>query len=163
MIMVWWFECGMIVWLQYDGVIVLFVNVGNAYRSKKLQRNVKQKIDWKNHKKYRLSFSVFATFPPIPRHRASLKISEDSRKTSSVVIWFAFVYPCVSTEDPEEQKCYFLYYYIKEIYNIKKSSGSSGKSRTYTPLNQNTGEDFLEKVFRFYASVFRVFRNTSSK
>lgn len=28
-----------------DGVIVLFVNVGNAYRSKKLQRNVKQKID----------------------------------------------------------------------------------------------------------------------
>ena len=55
---------------------------------------------------------------------------------------------------------YFLYYHIKEIYNIKKSSG---KSRTYTQLNQNTGEDFLEKVFRFYASVFRVFRNTSSK
>ena len=26
----------------------------------------------------------------------------------------------VSTEDPEEQKCYFLYYYIKEIYNIEK-------------------------------------------
>jgi restriction endonuclease S subunit len=73
------------------------------------------------------------------------------------------VYPCVSTEDPEEQKCYFLYYYIKEIYNIKKSSGSSGTSRTYTHLNQNTGEDFLEKVFRFCASVFRVFRNTSSK
>ena len=48
----------MIVWLQYDGVIVLFVNVVNAYKSKKLQRNVKQKIDWKNHKKYclRLSF-----------------------------------------------------------------------------------------------------------
>ena len=55
-ILVWWFECGMIVWLQYDGVIVLFVNVVNAYKSKKLQRNVKQKIDWKNHKKYRLSF-----------------------------------------------------------------------------------------------------------
>ena len=49
------------------------------------------------------------------------------------MIWFAFVYPCVSTEDPEEQKCYFLYYYIKEIYNIKKSSGTS---RTYTQLNQ---------------------------
>ena len=27
----------------------------------------------------------------------------------------------------------------------------------------NTVEDFLEKVFRFYDSVFRVFRNTSSK
>ena len=160
MIIVWWFECGMIVWLQYDGVIVLFVNVVNAYKSKKLQRNVKQKID---HKKYRLRLSFFATFSPIPRHGDSLKISEDSRKTSSVVIWFAFVYPCVSTEDPEEQKCYFLYYYIKEIYNIKKSSGSSGTSRTYTQLNQNTDEDFLEKVFRFYTSVFRVFRNTSSK
>ena len=36
------------------------------------------------------------------------------------MIRFAFVYPCVSTEDPEEQKCSFLYYYIKEIYNIKK-------------------------------------------
>ena len=163
MIMVWWFECGMIVWLQYDGVIVLFVNVVNAYKSKKLQRNVKQKIDWKNHKKYRLRLSFFATFPPIPRHGDSLKISEDSRKTSSVVIWFAFVYPCVSTEDPEEQKCYFLYYYIKEIYNIKRSSGSSGTSRTYTQLNQNTGEDFFEKVFKFYDSIFRVFRNASSK
>jgi len=118
MIMVWWFESGMIVWLQYDGVIVLFVNVVNAYKSKKLQRNVKQKIYWKNHKKYRLSF--FATFPPIPRHGDSLKTSEDSRKKSSVVIWFAFVYHCVSTEDPEEQKCHFLYYHIKEIYNIKK-------------------------------------------
>ena len=67
------------------------------------------------------------------------------------MFWFAFVYPCVSTEDPEDQKCYFLYYYIKEIYNIKKSSESSGTSRTYTQLNQNTGEDFLEEVFRFYA------------
>ena len=61
------------------------------------------------------------------------------------MIWFAFVYPCVSTEDPEEQKCYFLYYYIKEIYNIKKSSGSSGTSRTYTQSNQNTAEDFVEE------------------
>ena len=122
MILVWWFESGMIEWLSCDGLEVVFVNVVNvnAYKSKKLQRNVKQKIDWKNHKKYRLRLSFFATFPPIPRHGDSLKISEDSRKTSSVVIWFAFVYPCVSTEDPEEQKCYFLYYYIKEIYNIKK-------------------------------------------
>ena len=76
----------------------------------------------------RLRLSSFATFPPIPRHGDSLKISEDSRKSSSVVIWFAFAYPCVSTEDPEEQKCYFLYYYINEIYNIKKFSGSSGTS-----------------------------------
>ena len=58
MILVWWCDSGVIVWLRCDGVIVLFVSVVNvnAYKSKKLQRNVKQKIDWKNHKKYRLSF-----------------------------------------------------------------------------------------------------------
>ena len=109
---------------------------------KRVQKEVRElkKKSAKRHKKYRLRLSFFATFPPIPRHGDSLKISEDSRKTSSIVIWFAFVYPCVSTEDPEEQKCYFSYYYIKEKYNIKKSSGSSGTSRTYTQLNQNTGK-----------------------
>ena len=139
------------------------MNVVNAYKSKKLQRNVKQKNRLKEPQKTSLTFKFFCNISPIPRHGDSLKISEDSRKTSSVVIWFAFVYPCVSTEDPEEQKCYFLYYYIKEIYNIKRSSRSSGTSRTYTQLNQNTGEDFLGNVSRFYASVFGVFRNTSSK
>ena len=155
------------VWMWYDYMTSVWwcdsfvCECCECIQIEEIAKKYKQKIDWKNHKKYRLSF--FATFPPIPRHGDSLKISEDSRKTSSVVIWFAFVYPCVSTEDPEEQKCYFLYYYIKEIYNIKRSSGSSGTSRTYTQLNQNTDEDFLEKVFRFYASVFGVFRNTSSK
>jgi|TARA_Y100000991_G_scaffold175915_1_gene137922 hypothetical protein len=57
---------------------------------------------------------------------------------------------------------FFILLY-QEIYNIKKSSGSSGTSRAYTYSNQNTVEDFLEKVSRFYDSVFRVFRNTSSK
>jgi hypothetical protein len=58
-----------------------------------------------------------------------------------------------------------IFYIItsKKYTILKRSSESSGTSRTYTQLNQNTGEDFLEKVFRFYASVFRVFRNTSSK
>jgi hypothetical protein len=71
------------------------------------------------------------------------------------------VYPCVSPEDPEGQKCYFLYYYIKEIYNIKKSSGSSGTSRTYTYSNQNTGEDFLGKFFKVETQIFRLFRFSS--
>ena len=51
----------------------------------------------------------------------------------------------------------------KKYTILKRSSESSGTSRTYTHLNQNTGEDFLEKVFRFYDSVFGVFRNMSSK
>ena len=158
MILVWWFG-------SFVCECCECIQIEEIAKKCKTKNRLKesQKIDWKNHKKYRLLLSIFAIFPPIPRHGDSLKISEESRKTSSVVIWFAFMHPCVSTEDPEEQKCYFLYYYIKEIYNIKKSSGSSGTSRTYTQLNQNTGEDFLEKVFRFYASVFGVFRNTSSK
>ena len=45
MILVWWFDTGVIVWLRCDGSEVVFVNVVNAYKSKKLQRNVKQKID----------------------------------------------------------------------------------------------------------------------
>ena len=45
MIMVWWFESGMIEWLWCDGLEVVFMNVVNAYKLKKLQRNVKQKID----------------------------------------------------------------------------------------------------------------------
>ena len=94
----------------------------------------------------------FLTFPPIPRHGDSPKISGDSRKSPAVVIWFAFAYPCVSTEDPEEQKGSFYIIFISIILqNIKRSSGSSGTSLTYTQLNQNTREDFLEKVFRFYA------------
>ena len=45
------------------GVIVLFVNVVNAYKSKKLQRNVKQKID-KEPQKYRLRFKFFCNISP---------------------------------------------------------------------------------------------------
>ena len=167
MIVWFWYNFGMMVWLWCDCMTSVWwcdsfvCECCECIQSEKKCSKTKNRL--KEPQKYRLSFSFFATSPPIPRHGDSLKLSEDSRKLSSVVVWFAFVYPCVSTEGPEEQKCYFLYYYIKEIYNIKKSSGSSGTSRTYTQLNQNTAEDFLEKVFKFYASVFRVFRNTSSK
>ena len=85
-----------------------------------IAKKCKTKNRLKEPQKTSLTFKFFCNISSIPRHGDSLKISEDSRKTSSVVIWFAFVYPCVSPEDPEEQKCYFLYYYIKEIYNIKK-------------------------------------------
>ena len=68
---------------------------------------------------------------------------------------------CIYWRPRRAKVLFFILSYQRNIlYNIKKSSGTS---RTYTQLNQNTGEDFLEKVFRFYASVFRVFRNTSSK
>ena len=164
-----WYDFGMMVWKWYDWMIVVWwfgSCVCECCECECIQiEEIAKKCKTKNRLKepQKISLKFFATFPPIPRHGDSLKISEESWKKSSVVIWFAFVYHCVSTEDPEEQKCYFLYYYIKEMYNIKKSSGSSGTSRTYTQLNQNTGEDFLEKVFSFYDSVFGVFRNMSSK
>ena len=120
------------------------VNVVNAYKSKKLQRNVvKQKIDWKNHKIYRLRFSFFATFPPIPRHENSLKTCEDSSKTPSVVTWFAGVYPCVSTEDPEGQKCYF----------------SISISNKYT-MNESLSKYCLESSFALIACTLVLPPNT---
>ena len=156
--MVWmWYDCMTSVW-WCDSFVC---ECCECIQIEEIAKKCKTKNRLKEPQKISLKF--FATFPPISRHGDSLKISEEPRKKSSAVIWFAFVYSCVSTEDPEEQKCYFLYYFIKEMYNIKRSSGSSGTSRTHTQLNQNTGEDFLEKVFRFYTSVFRVFRNTSRK
>ena len=62
-----WYDFGMMVWMWYDcgdGSEVVFVNVVNAYKSKKLQRNVKQKIDWKNHKKISLTFKFFCNISP---------------------------------------------------------------------------------------------------
>ena len=156
--MVWmWYDCMTSVW-WCDSFVC---ECCECIQIEEIAKKCKTKNRLKEPQKISLTF--FAIFPPIPRHVDSLKISEESWKKSSVVIWFAFVYHCVSTEDPEEQKCYFLYYYIKEIYNIKKSSGSSGTSRTYTQLNQKTGEDFLEMVFRFYAQSSRSSGNTSSK
>ena len=49
----------------------------------------------------------------------SLKTSEVPSRTSSVAIWFAAVYPCVSPEDPEGQKCIFLFLYQINIEFIK--------------------------------------------
>ena len=63
--------------------------------------------------------------------------------------WFAGVYPCVSPEDPEGQKCYFSISISNKYTIYKKFSGSSGTSREYTHSNQSTAEDPLTKVFRF--------------
>ena len=117
-----------------------------------------------NHKKYCLRLSFFATFPLIPRHRDSPKISEDSRK-----IVFSRDLVCLrvslcSLLKTLKSKSAIFYIIISKKYTILKGlQGLSETSRTHTQLNQNTGEDFLEKVIRFYASVFGVFRNTSSK
>ena len=40
-----YYDDGMIECLWCDGLEVVFMNVVNAYKLKKLQRNVKQKID----------------------------------------------------------------------------------------------------------------------
>jgi len=114
--MVWmWYDCMTSVWWCDS-----FVCECCEYKWKKLQRNVKQKTDKEKHKKQHLRFSYFATFPPIPRHENFLKTSEDSRKTSSIVFWFVFVYPCISTEAPEGKKCYFSIS-ISNKYTIYKS------------------------------------------
>ena len=145
----------MMVWMWYDCMIVVWwfgscvCECCEWVQIEEITKKCKTKNRLNEPQKISLTFKFFCNISPNTATRGSLKISEDSRKSSSVVIWFAFAYPCVSTEDPEEQKCYFLYYYIKEIYNIKRSSGSSGTSRAYTYSNQNTVEDFLWKALQW--------------
>ena len=49
-----------------------------------------------------------------------LKTSEDQVIKPSVVIRFDVVYPRVSPEDPEEQKCSFLFFLLTIILKYKK-------------------------------------------
>ena len=89
-----------------------------------------------------------------------MKTSEDQVIKPSVVIRFDVVYPCVSPEDPEEQKCSFLFFLLSIILkNIKRSSGSSSKVRIGTNSNQIAAEDHPYTIFRFSTQVFMVFRN----
>ncbi|CAL6376785.1 unnamed protein product [Bathycoccus prasinos] len=89
-----------------------------------------------------------------------MKTSEDQVIIPSVVIRFDVVYPRVSPEDPEEQKCSFLFFLLSIIFkNIKRSSGSSSKVRIDANSNQITAEDHPYTFFRFSTQVFMVFRN----
>ena len=145
-----WYDFGMMLWKRYDWMTSVWwcdsfvCECCECIQIEEIAKKCKTKNRLKEPQKISLTFKFFCNISPNTATRGFPEDLWRLEKTSSVVIWFAFVYPCVSTEDPEEQKCYFLYYYIKEIYNIKKSSGSSGTSRIYTQLNQNTGEDFLE-------------------
>ena len=156
--MVWkWYDCMTSVW-WCDSFVC---ECCECIQIEEIAKKCKTKNRLKEPQKISLTFKFFCNISPNTATRGFPEDLWRLEKTSSVVIWFAFVYPCVSTEDPEEQVLYIIT--SKKYTILKRSSESSGTSRTYTQLNQNTGEDFLEKVFRFYASVFRVFRNTSSK
>ena len=73
----------------------------------------------KYHTKHFLKFSVFVTFSFHDMTlRNILKTSEDQVIKPSVVIRFDVVYPRVSPEDPEEQKCSFLFFLLSIIFKI---------------------------------------------
>ena len=110
-----------------------------------------------------LSFRFLQLFLFTSRLENILKTSEDQVETPSAVIWFDVMYPRTYLKTLKSRSVFLFFLYQYYYKKIKRSSGSSGTSRTYTQQNQNTGEDFLEKVSRFYDSVFGVFRNTSSK
>jgi hypothetical protein len=67
-----------------------------------------------------LSFSVFATFSYQEMTQNFLKTSEDQVIKPSVVIRFDVVCPRVSPEDPEEQKCSFLFFLLSIMLKYKK-------------------------------------------
>ena len=64
MIVVWWFECGMIVWLQYDGVIVLFVNFCECIQIEEIAKKCKTKNRLKEPQKISLTFKFFRNISP---------------------------------------------------------------------------------------------------
>ena len=159
MILVWlWYDCMIVVW--WFGSCVCECE---CIQIEEIAKKCKTKNRLKEPQKISLTFKFFCNISP---NIATWGFPEDlwrlEKKVFSRHLVCLRVSLCIYWR-PWRAKVLFLYYYIKEIYNVKKSSGSSGTSRTYTQLKQNTGEDFLEKVFRFYASVFRVFSNTSSK
>ena len=137
----------MMVWMWYDCMIVVWwfgscvCECCECIQIEEIAKNCKTINRLKEPQKISLTFKFFRNISPNTATRDSLKISEDSRKTSSVVILFAFVYPCVSPEDPEEQKCYFLYYYIKKYTILKSLQGlqeHQGHTHTQTKTRLKT-------------------------
>tara|TARA_B100001996_G_C18174561_1_gene405782 strand:+ start:257 stop:475 length:219 start_codon:yes stop_codon:yes gene_type:complete len=60
----------------------------------------------------------------------------------SADFWFAFVYPYVSPEDPEGQKCIFLFLYQRKIQFIKVFRVFREITGIYT-ITPNQVEEFL--------------------
>ena len=122
MILVWWFESGMIEWLWCDSLQVLYV-------SEELQKVVK-----KTHTLFlvffklqnttqstSLSFRSLQLFHFTTCLKNFLKTSEDQVIKPSVAIRFAVVYPCVSLKTLKSQSVLFYSFFINNIilYYIK--------------------------------------------
>ena len=159
----------MMVWMWYDCMIVVWwfgscvCECCEWVQIEEITKKCKTKNRLNEPQKISLTFKFFCNISPNTATRGfpeDLWRLEENVFSRDLVCLRVFL--CIYWR-PWRAKVLFFIYYIKEIYNIKRSSGSSGTSRTHTQLNQNTGEDFLEKVFKFYDSIFRVFRNASSK
>ena len=121
----------MMVWKWYDWMIVVwwFVScVCEGVQLKKLQTVVKEAhtlflVFFKLRNKTQstsLSFRFLQLFHLPTWLENILKTSEDQVIKPSVVIRFDVVYPRVSPEDPEEQKCSFLFFLLSIILKYKK-------------------------------------------
>ena len=151
MIVVWWFVSCVCEWRKCKQLWIKYTHFFSFSSNFKL-RNTTQSTS--------LSFRFLQLFHFMTWLDNIMKTSEDQVIIPSVVIRFDVVYPRVSPEDPEEQKCSFLFFLLSIIFkNIKRSSGSSSKVRIGTNSNQIAAEDHPYTIFRFSAQVFIVFRN----
>ena len=140
----------MMVWKWYDWMIVVwwFVScVLEGVQLKKMQ-TVVNKVHTlfsrflqtpKYHKKHSLSFRFLQLFHIRKWLENILKTSEDQVIKPSVVIRFDVVYPLVSPEDPEEQKCSFLFFLLTIILKYKKVFRVFIKSTNMHKLKPNRG------------------------
>ena len=133
MIVVWWFgSC------VYDWRIANSCKESSRTFSRFLQTP-------KYHTKHSLSFRFLQLFHFTSRLENILKTSEDQIETPSAVIWFDVMYPRTYLKTLKSRSVFLFFLYQYYYKKIKRSSGSSVESRTYTNSNQITAEDFVKE------------------
>ena len=112
MIVVWWFGSCVCEWVQQKKLQTVVNKVHTIFLVFFKLRNTTQSTS--------LSFRFLQLFYIRKWLDNILNTSEDQVIKPSVVIRFDVVYPRVSPEDPEEQKCSFLFFLLPIILKYKK-------------------------------------------
>ena len=135
----------MMVWMWYDCMIVVWwfgscvCECCEWVQIEEITKKCKTKNRLNEPQKISLTFKFFCNISP---NTATRGFPEDLWRLEKNV--FSRDLVCLRVSlciywRPWRAKVLFFILLMKEIYNIKKSSESSGTSRTYTHLNQNTG------------------------
>ena len=139
----------MMVWMWYDCMIVVWwfgscVCECECIQIEEIAKKCKTKNRLKEPQKTSLTFKFFCNISSIPRHGDSLKISEDSRKRLQSWSGLPSCIPVYLLKTLKSKSAIFYIIISKKCTILKSLQGLQEHHETYTQLNQNTGEDFLE-------------------